>query len=88
MQARGQTTTWAPRLEAGVRVGNLDWLRRLRERFARRIPRKEHGIPATLHRCRATRPKPFRPPTAEAALDHMAAQGGQTWSITVYNALL
>ena len=88
MPAHERTTTWEPRLQAEVRVGDPDWLRRLRERFARRTPRREHGIPAMLYRCCARRPKPFRPPTAEAALDHMAAQGGQTWSITVYNALL
>ena len=87
MQAHGRTTTWDPRLEAGMRVGDLDWLRRLRERFARHTPRSEHGIPATRYRCSARRPKPFRPPTAEAAMDHAAAQGGQTWSIAVYSAL-
>ncbi len=88
MQAHGRTTTWETRLGVDTHVTGLDRLRRIQEWFARRTGRGRYATPGASYKRWDRRRGQFRPPTAEAALDHAAAQGGESWSITMYSTLL
>ena len=84
MAAHGQTITWGA--HAGKKTPSADWLQRLRQWFADRAARSGEATSVALSGSWDSKREKFRPPTAESALDHMAAQGGQSWPIAIHNA--
>jgi len=88
MAAHGHTITWGS--HAGRHTGGVQWhwLQRLEQWFAGRGAKNGRTNTMAVHGTWDGRREQFRPFTAESALDHAAAQGGQKWSMTLYNAAL
>ena len=84
MAAHGQTITWGS--HAGRKAQNSGWLQRLRQWFADRAASNGEVTSVAFYGSWDSKREKFRPSTAESALDHVAAQGGQSWSITIHNA--
>jgi hypothetical protein len=84
MATHGQTISWGS--HAGRKVQSVGWLQRLRQWFADRAAGNGKPTSIAMYGSWDSKREKFRSPTAESALDHVAAQGGRSWSITMYNA--
>jgi hypothetical protein len=88
MAAHGHSITWGS--HAGHYTGNLrwHWLQRIGQWLTGHIASGGRANPLTAYGSWDSRGEQLHPIKAEAALDHAAAQRGQSWSITMYTAAL
>jgi hypothetical protein len=88
MPAHGHTITWGS--HAGHYTGKLrwHWLQRIGQWLTGHIVSDGRANPITAYGNWDSRGEQLHPIKAEAALDHAAAQRGQSWSITMYIAAL
>jgi hypothetical protein len=87
MLAHGQTTTWDVKVSMKAHPGRTDWLRRLRSWLRHPTRRRRVTLPPVAYAYWDGRREQLRQPTTEAALDHAAAQLGQSWTIMLYSSL-
>jgi hypothetical protein len=87
MLSHGQTTTWGVRVGMKARPESSDWLRRLRSWLMPPTRRQRAPVLPIAYSYWDSSRERFRPPTMEGALDHAAAQYGQSWAITLYSSL-
>ena len=88
MAAQGHTITWGA--HAGRHTGAMrwHWLDRLGRWLAGRAAGTGRAGTVTVYGTWDGRGERLRPLTADSALDHAAAQGGQMWSVTMHSAAL
>ena len=88
MAAQGHTIIWgAP---AGRHSGGMQWhwLQRIGQWLGGHIAGNGRTSTTTVYGTWDSRRERLRPITTGSALDHVAAQGGQTWAITMHSAAL
>ena len=85
MRVHGESVVWGSHTGP---VGGLEWLQRLWQWLASHTTHRKHGIPGVLGVHWDGRPKSFRPPTTESALEHAAAHGGLSVSVDLYGSII
>ena len=88
MRVHGQTAIWGSHVGTHRPVGSLDWLKRLRQWFASHITHRKHATPEPQSGRWDSRPRHFRPPTTESALEHAAVHSGPAVSLALYGAII
>jgi hypothetical protein len=88
MRVHGHTPTWGVRVDVRAPAGGWDWLKRFRDWLLHAATRRRETLPPNGYARWNGRHGQFRPPTTESALEHAAAQGGQSWAVILYSSSL
>ncbi len=88
MSARGHIMTWGSHVGTQTQEAKGHWFQRIRQWVANRPARRSEAALMTLYGSWDPQRERFRPLAAESALEQAAAQGGQSWFITMYGAAL
>jgi hypothetical protein len=88
MAAQGHIMTWGS--HAGRHTGGMrwHWLQRIGQWLTGYTASNSRTSTTTVYGTWDGRREQMRPITSESALDHVAAQGGQSWSITMHSVAL
>lgn len=86
MAAHGQTMTWSSHV--GRRMQHGSWLQRLRQWFSGRASAAGQVSLSAFSGSWDSQREKFRPMHYDSAFDHVAAQGGRSWSITMHGTML
>jgi hypothetical protein len=86
MSIQGHTVTWGSHVDP--KTQRASWLQRLRQWLAAPTAKNGRVPPVALYGSWDAKREKFHPITAESALDQVAAQRGQSWSIGIHGAAL
>ena len=88
MSTRGHIMTWGSHVGTQTQQARGHWFQRIQQWVAKRTARRSEAAVMPLYGSWDPQREQFRPLTAESALEQAAAQGGQTWFITMHGATL
>ena len=88
MAAHGHSITWGTHIGRSTHGARGHWFQRLRQWLSSRLVGSTAAAPVTLSKGWDSRREQFQPPSAESALEHAAARGGQSWFIALHSAAL
>jgi hypothetical protein len=88
MLAHGQTMTWGTHVGRSMQNVRGNWLQRFRHWLTGRSVSRMETPAMAVSGAWDRRREQFRPLRVQSALEHEAARGGQSWTITLHSATL